>query len=123
MNTQHKDDKPTETTEHTLPPGASPTAGQTYKTPEPKRRADDTTGAQEPSAQPERAPQHQPGYEAKQKAEEAKAKPKDEHKDAANEHKPAPRSHAARAKQHVKRGNPALKPDFKPTKKRIRKHK
>lgn len=96
-------DKPTETTEHTLPPGAPQTAGQTYKTPEPKRRADEASGQQAPSAQPERAPQHQPGYEAKQKAEEAKHKPKDEHKDAANEHKPVPRSHAAHRKHEVKR--------------------
>jgi hypothetical protein len=81
MNTQPSDQKPAD------------------KPIEEKHLADDATGRPEPSAHPERAPQHQPGYEAKQKAEEAKAKPKDEHKDEA----PKPRSHAARRKPDVKR--------------------
>jgi hypothetical protein len=61
--------KTKESTKHTLPQGAPPQAAQTYETPEPKRRADEAAGRQEPSANPKRAPQHQPGYEERMRKE------------------------------------------------------
>jgi hypothetical protein len=75
---------------------------------EPKHLADEATGKQEPSANPERAPQHTPGFEAKQKAEADKAKPDDKggNKDDKPDHGSKPRTHLARAKQHVRRMAP-----------------
>jgi hypothetical protein len=68
---------------------------------EEKHLADEEQGRPAPSAHPERPPQHQPGFEAKQKAEEAKKAPKDEHK---NEHEALkPRSQPARRKPEVRR--------------------
>jgi hypothetical protein len=93
----NNDQKPTETTKHTLPQGAQPAASQTYETPEPKRR--DTAAPEEAK----RPPQHEPGFEAKQKAEADKAKPKGEDDHDKDHDKPRPRAHTARAKQHVKR--------------------
>lgn len=131
--------------EHQFPPGhqspGTPPGEQTYKTPEPKRRADEAEGRQEPSANPERAPQHQPGFEEKQKKagkHEGERQDDASHRSQADDHKAeieakddldaahtqkANRTRSSASKQHVKRGNPALKPGFKPTKKRIRKHK
>jgi hypothetical protein len=48
---------------------------QEYQPPEQKRRADDKSGQQEPSASPKRAPEHTPGYEAQQQKKEGKGKP------------------------------------------------
>jgi hypothetical protein len=42
---------------------------QPYEPIEPKHRADEASGRQEPSAHPQRAPEHQPGYEAKHQKE------------------------------------------------------
>lgn len=128
-------------TGHQSPGGAAIQPGQTYETPEPKRRAEQAGSQQEPNANPERPEQHQPGYEQKQQkagkregerqddanrrsqADDRKAEIEaDDDKDALHTQK-ANRTRSSASKQHVKRGNPALKPGFKPTKKRIRKHK
>lgn len=80
---------------------------------EKKHLADEATGKKEPSANPERPPQHQPGFEAKQQAEAEKAKPKGEKADEDHD-KPKPRAHTARAKVHVRTAKPKAK---------VRKHK
>jgi hypothetical protein len=100
-NDQKQPDKPVETTKQTMP-GSPVQAGQPYETPEPKRRQPETP------AEAERAPQHQPGFEAKQKAEADKAKP-DDKTDHKTDHKPVPRAHTARTKQHVKHMAPKAK--------------
>lgn len=143
---QGQEPKTSETTKqqyptgHQSPGGAPIQPGQTYETPEPKRRADDATNRQEPSKNPERAPEHQPGYEAKHQKEAKQhgkqddanrrsqaddaAAEREAHDDLDAHHtQKANRTRPAASKQHVKRGNPALKPGFRPTKKRIRKHK
>ena len=109
-NDQKQADQPKETTKQTMP-GSPVQPGQPYETPEPKRRQPETP------AEAERAPQHQPGFEAKQKAEADKHQPKggkeghskDDDDDAKHN---KPRAHTARAKQHVRRMAPrSLKAD------------
>ena len=51
-------------------------AQQEYKPIEPKRRDDEASGRQEPSANPKRAPEHTPGYEAQQQKKEGKDRDK-----------------------------------------------
>lgn len=48
-----------------------------YKPPEPKHRADEASGRQEPSSHPKRAPEHTPGYEEQQQKKEGKDHDKD----------------------------------------------
>jgi len=50
---------------------------------EEKHLADEATGRPEPSAHPERPPQHQPGFEAKHQKEAAKDDPNKRHKQGA----------------------------------------
>jgi len=57
-----KHSRPTETTKQTMP-GSPIQPGQQYETPEPKRRE---TG---PQSEAKRAPEHEPGYEAKHRKE------------------------------------------------------
>jgi hypothetical protein len=52
---------------------------QPYEPIEPKHRDDEASGRQEPSAHPQRAPEHQPGYEAKHQKEAKGAKQDDAH--------------------------------------------
>ena len=53
---------------------------QPYEPIEPKHRDDEASGRQEPSAHPQRAPEHQPGYEAKhQKEAKQQSKQDDAH--------------------------------------------
>jgi len=127
--------KTTESTKHQFPTGhqspGTPPGTTTYETLEPKRRADDATNRQEPSANPERAPEHQPGYEAKHQKEAGKqskqddanrrsqaddSKAKIEADDELDAHhtQKANRTRPARAKQHVKHAKPKAK---------VRKHK
>ena len=109
---------------------------QTKEPIEKKHLADDATGRPEPSANPERAPQHQPGYEAKHEKEAAKDDPNKRHKQGAQadeatarnqanddldaqeaqkgQRAEGKRAHTARAKQHVKTAKPKAK---------VRKHK
>jgi hypothetical protein len=111
---------------------------QPYEPIEPKHRADEASGRQEPSAHPERAPEHQPGYEAKHQKEAKGGKHQDDahHRsqadDAAAEREAnddlraqhdqkANRTKASASKRHVKHA--AVKPGFKPAKKPVRKHK
>lgn len=61
-NDQHQQDQPKETTKQTMP-GSPVQAGQQYETPEPKRRQPASP------AEAKRAPQHEPGYEAKHRKE------------------------------------------------------
>lgn len=103
-------------------PGGQPQAEPIEK----KHLADDATGRQEPSANPERAPQHQPGFEAKHQKEAAKDDPNKRHKQGsqadeataanqarddidAEETKKGQRARTARAKQHVKTAKPKTK--------------
>ncbi len=128
--------KTSESTKHQFPTGhqspGTPPGTTTYETPEPKRRADDATGAQEPSKNPERAPEHQPGYEAKHQKEAKQGERKDDanrrsqaddgkaqidardDEDALHRQK-GQRAHTAARKIDVKRGKLAKKP--------VRKHK
>jgi len=116
-------EKPTETTKQTMP-GSPVQPGQQYETPEPKRREP------EKPADAKRAPEHEPGYEAKHQkeagkqddanrrsqADDSKAKiDADDDKQALHTQK-ANRTHPARAKQHVKHAKPKAK-------KPVRKHK
>ena len=116
-------EKPTETTKQTMP-GSPVQPGQQYETPEPKRREP------EKPADAKRAPEHEPGYEAKHQkeagkqddanrrsqADDSKAKIEaDDDKQALHTQK-ANRTHPARAKQHVKTAKPKAK-------KPVRKHK
>ena len=118
-----KHSRPTETTKQTMP-GSPVQPGQQYETPEPKRRE---AG---PQAETKRAPEHEPGYEAKHQkeagkqddanrrsqADDSKAKiDADDDKQALHTQK-ANRTHPARAKQHVKTAKPKAK-------KPVRKHK
>jgi hypothetical protein len=117
---------------HQTPGGAAIQPGQTYETPEPKRRADDATNRQEPSKNPERAPEHQPGYEAKHQKEAKGQKQHDDahHRSQADDHQAevdarndenalhqqkGVRARTAHRKADTKRSKPAKKP--------VRKHK
>lgn len=128
--------KTSESTKHQFPTGhqspGTPPGTTTYETLEPKRRADDTTGQQELSAHPKRAPEHEPGYEAKHQKEAQGGKRQDDanrrsqaddskaqidardDEDALHRQK-GQRAHTAARKLEVKRGRPAKKP--------VRKHK
>ena len=112
----------------------NPGGQQQTKPIEEKHLADPAEGRPEPSAHPERAPQHQPGYEAKHQKEAAKDDPNKRHKqgsqadeanarnqarDELNAHEDqkgqrAERAKPARAKQHMKTAKPKAK---------VRKHK
>ena len=81
-----KHSRPTETTKQTMP-GSPIQPGQQYETPEPKRRE---TG---PQSEAKRAPEHEPGYEAKHQ-KEAKQQT---HQDDANRRSQADDSAAKRA--------------------------
>ena len=103
---------------------------------EKKHLADPAEGRPEPSANPERAPQHQPGFEAKHQKEAQKDDPNKRHKqgsqaDEANARNQAnddldaqeaqkgqraegKRAHTAKAKVHAKYAKPKAK---------VRKHK
>ena len=121
-------EKPTETTKQTMP-GSPVQPGQQYETPEPKRREP------EKPADAKRAPEHEPGYEAKHQkearqqtkqddanrrsqADDSKAKiDADDELDAHHTQK-ANRTKASASKQHVRRGRPAKsKAKAKPTRK------
>jgi len=123
-----KHSRPTETTKQTMP-GSPVQPGQQYETPEPKRRE---AG---PQAETKRAPEHEPGYEAKHQkearqqtkqddanrrsqADDSKAKiDADDELDAHHTQK-ANRTRASSSKQHVRRGRPAKsKAKAKPTRK------
>jgi hypothetical protein len=114
----------------------NPGEQQQAKPIEEKHLNDEATGRQEPSAHPDRPPQHQPGYEAKHAKEAAKDDPNKRHKqgsqaDEANARNQAnddldaqeaqkgqraegKRAHTARAKVHAKYAKPKAK---------VRKHK
>jgi len=118
-----KHSRPTETTKQTMP-GSPVQAGLQYETPEPKRREP------EKPAEAKRAPEHEPGYEAKHQkeagkqddanrrsqADDSKAKIDADHDADAGKTQRANRTHPARAKQHVKTAKPKAK-------KPVRKHK
>ena len=120
-----KHSRPTETTKQTMP-GSPVQAGQQYETPEPKRREP------EKPADAKRAPEHEPGYEAKHQkeagkqddanrrsqADDSKAKIDADHDEDALHTQKANRTRPAASKQHVKRAHPAKK-----AKKPVRKHK
>ena len=125
MPGQNEQPKPTETTKQTMP-GSPVQAGQQYETPEPKRREP------EKPAEAKRAPEHEPGYEAKHQkeakqqtkqddanrrsqADDSKAKIDADHDADAGKTQRANRTHPARAKQHVKHAKPKAK-------KPVRKH-
>jgi hypothetical protein len=123
-----KHSRPTETTKQTMP-GSPVQPGQEYETKEPKRREP------EKPADAKRAPEHEPGYEAKHQkeakqqthqddanrrsqADDSKAKIDADHDEDALHTQKANRTRPARAKQHVKHAHPAKK-----AKKPVRKHK
>ena len=119
-------EKPTETTKQTMP-GSPVQPGQQYETPEPKRREP------EKPADAKRAPEHEPGYEAKHQKEAGKqddanrrsqaddSKAKIEADDELDAHhtQKANRTRPAASKQHVKRAHPAKSK----AKAKVRKHK
>ena len=109
---------------------------QPYEPIEPKHRADEASGRQEPSANPQRAPEHQPGYEAKHQKEAKGAKQHDDahHRSQADDaaaqreakddedtlhRQKGQRAHTAARKHEVKRGSIKVKAKVKP----VRKHK
>ena len=119
-----KHSRPTETTKQTMP-GSPVQPGQQYETPEPKRREP------EKPADAKRAPEHEPGYEAKHQkeagkqddanrrsqADDSKAKIEaDDDKHALHTQKA---NRASASKQHVKRAHPAKSK----AKAKVRKHK
>jgi len=119
-----KHSRPTETTKQTMP-GSPVQPGQQYETPEPKRREP------EKPADAKRAPEHEPGFEAKHQkeagkqddanrrsqADDSKAKIDADHDEDALHTQKANRTKASASKQHVKRGRPAK------SKTKVRKHK
>jgi hypothetical protein len=126
--------KTKESTKHQFPTGhqspGTPPGTTTYETPEPKRKAEGAGDQPEPNAHPKRAPEHEPGYEAKHQkeagkqddanrrsqADDSKAKIDADHDADAGKTQRANRTHPARAKQHVKTAKPKAK-------KPVRKHK
>ena len=128
--------KTKESTKHQFPTGhqspGTPPGTTTYETPEPKRKAEGAGDQPEPNAHPKRAPEHEPGYEAKHQkeagkqddanrrsqADDSKAKiDADDELDAHHTQK-ANRTRASSSKQHVRRGRPAKsKAKAKPTRK------
>ena len=124
-----KHSRPTETTKQTMP-GSPVQPGQQYETPEPKRREP------EKPADAKRAPEHEPGYEAKHQkeahqqtkqddanrrsqADDSKAKIDADHdEDALHTQKANRTTRSSASKQHIRRGRPAKK-----AKAKVRKHK
>jgi hypothetical protein len=99
---------------------------QPYEPIEPKHRDDEASGRQEPSANPQRAPEHQPGYEAKHQKEAKGAKQHDDahHRSQADDadaerqanddlraqhDQKANRTRSSASKQHTKRSPKAKK--------------
>jgi len=124
-----KHSRPTETTKQTMP-GSPIQPGQQYETPEPKRRE---TG---PQSEAKRAPEHEPGYEAKHQKEakqqthqddanrrsqaddSAAKREADDELDAHHTQKANRTTRSSASKQHVRRGRPAKsKAKAKPTRK------
>ena len=74
--------KTKESTKHQFPTGhqspGTPPGTTTYETPEPKRKAEGAGDQPEPNAHPKRAPEHEPGYEAKHQKEAKQGERKDD---------------------------------------------